>query len=44
MALVVAAAEARAVTQALKDQGETVYHLGALVQGEGPPCVEITGA
>jgi phosphoribosylformylglycinamidine cyclo-ligase len=44
MAVIVAADEARAVTKALKDQGETVYHLGALVKGDGPPCVEITGA
>ncbi len=43
MAMIVAADEARAVTQTLKDQGETVYRLGALVQGDGPPCVEITG-
>ncbi len=43
MALIVASGEVRTVTKALRDQNETVYHLGALVQGEGPPCVEITG-
>ena len=44
MALIVAADEARAVAQTLKEQGETVYQLGALIKGDGPPCVDITGA
>ncbi|MEM7042635.1 MAG: phosphoribosylformylglycinamidine cyclo-ligase [Pseudomonadota bacterium] len=44
MVAIVAEADVRAVTDALKAKGETVYRLGSLVQGDGPPCVEITGA
>ncbi|MEM9625724.1 MAG: phosphoribosylformylglycinamidine cyclo-ligase [Pseudomonadota bacterium] len=44
MVLVVAEEDASAVTKALKDKGEAVYNLGSLVPGDGPPCVEITGA
>jgi len=43
MALIVAAKEVRAVTDALKAKGETVYQLGTLAQGDGPACVEIQG-
>ncbi|MEZ5935531.1 MAG: phosphoribosylformylglycinamidine cyclo-ligase [Alphaproteobacteria bacterium] len=44
MVAIVAEDEVRAVTEALKARGETVYRLGHLVKGDGPPCVEITGA
>ncbi|MGI9498419.1 MAG: AIR synthase-related protein, partial [Geminicoccaceae bacterium] len=44
MVAIVAGGDAKAVTDQLKKNGETVYHLGTLVQGDGPPCVEITGA
>ncbi|MDH3659615.1 MAG: phosphoribosylformylglycinamidine cyclo-ligase [Alphaproteobacteria bacterium] len=44
MVAVVAEEEAKTVTEALKAKGETIYRLGTLVKGDGPPCVEITGA
>ncbi len=43
MVAIVAEADAAAVTKDLKAKGEAVYKLGALVPGDGPPCVEITG-
>ncbi|MGI9417993.1 MAG: phosphoribosylformylglycinamidine cyclo-ligase [Geminicoccaceae bacterium] len=43
MVAIVAEADAAAVTKALQANGESTYHLGTLVQGDGPPCVEITG-
>ena len=44
MVAIVGENDARAVTDALKAKGETVYRLGSLVRGDGPPCVEIAGA
>ncbi len=44
MVLIVAESEVRDVTAVLKAKGETVYRLGHLTRGDGPPCVEITGA
>jgi phosphoribosylformylglycinamidine cyclo-ligase len=43
MVAIVAEADSRAVTDALKARGETIYRLGSLIRGDGPPCVEITG-
>jgi phosphoribosylformylglycinamidine cyclo-ligase len=43
MVLVVGAADAEAVTRYLSEQGETVYRLGELTQGDGPARVQIDG-
>ena len=43
MVVIVAEKDARDVAKALKGQGETVYHLGNIVAGDGPACVEIDG-
>jgi len=43
MVVIVAKEEAKGLTDHLKKQGETVYHLGELVEGDGPACVEIDG-
>ena len=43
MVAIVAEADVSTVAKALEADGESVYRLGTLVQGDGPPCVEITG-
>ncbi|HEX6142995.1 MAG TPA: phosphoribosylformylglycinamidine cyclo-ligase [Geminicoccaceae bacterium] len=43
MALVVRAAYADAVVEFLTEKGETVYRLGELVAGDGPPSVRVDG-
>jgi phosphoribosylformylglycinamidine cyclo-ligase len=43
MVVIVAEADAKRMAGALRDQGETVYHLGTLIPGDGPACVEIDG-
>ena len=43
MVAIVAETDVKDVTARLKDEGETVYRLGQLMEGEGPACVEIDG-